>query len=330
MSTSYTYYKQVFDCNNLRNYISKSLSTIVSAVTSDGLAVVISFTASLTSAQQTRLAALLNAYIESNCNGILTTNPNALANNISYTPLAANATFVGGWASIQDVTTLWVLLLTDQPSSIGGATIQFGYTSAQADVSAAFMVTNNYLSRQQFTCQEYKYARVVYQNGASAQTQFSLQVRLAQKPVPSQPQSVTASKAITSSAAYVPIMTVRNASQTQTSPGYTTIKLNELSVSARGDSGTITVVLVRSSALTGSTFNPVSTFSICSLDTVASSANNGTTVATKCVASNGAIRYELNSPSIILAAGETLTVACKLNSATTPAILSASLSWKEY
>lgn len=347
-STSYTYFKSLFDIRTFQNYISKTLPTVQS-VTTDGISIVITFPIALTSVQELRLISLVTAFRDQIVDNV-STPPILLPNTLTYTPLAANATFTSPWTSIQGLINLQVFVLADKQSAVNGLQIQFGTVKQQVDITRSYSVNANFTTQLKADSLG-SWMRIVYQNSNAVQTQFSLQVRCFQSAFTknstlcdtmrnlSLSETTATSTAMTQSmqtatctktvsqvpSGFVPLFTINNATTGST----TSIVLTDLFVSCKGDSGTVTVGLVRDCTLYGSTFNPVSTTAIATVDVASTSHTNGSMIVNEVMSPNTSTRFSLSDYCIKLNGNSTVTVVCKLNAASSPTIVSASLNWRE-
>lgn len=94
--------------------------------------------------------------------------------NSSTTPLGANAVFTGAAFEVTKYVCLNVNLKSDVASATNGVTVQFSPDGTNWDHSHSTTYTAASGVGYIFNC-EFKYARVVYTNGAVAQTYFRLQ-----------------------------------------------------------------------------------------------------------------------------------------------------------
>jgi hypothetical protein len=175
MSSSYSNAKSVLDCSTLLSYVKKTFATATSATNADGVNVVVTFSSALTAPQQTTLTALIAAYVDP-VTGVVDTANTSLYNTTS-TPLASSGVFTGAWEDVSRFSSVCVSVLANQSSAASGLSVQFGNLAAQADSSKTFSIVAN----TPFTATlatPGKYMRVVYTNGTTLQTSFSLQSKL--------------------------------------------------------------------------------------------------------------------------------------------------------
>ncbi|KAG5180289.1 hypothetical protein JKP88DRAFT_246901 [Tribonema minus] len=169
---SYSNVKTVLDLTSCLSYVRKTFSTAISAQITDGVNVVVTFSAALTSPQQTTLTALINAYADPRT-GVVDATQVSLYNT-TVTSLAAKAVFTGVWEDVSRYTSITVSALSNVASAAGGCSIQFGNVAAQADMSKAYTTASSthFVTSLHVTG---KYFRVTYTNGATLQTSFTLQ-----------------------------------------------------------------------------------------------------------------------------------------------------------
>lgn len=169
--SSYSFTKTVFDNGALLSYIAKTLPT-VTAVSAIPTGISISFSAALTAGQQTTLAALLAAYPDAKTG---TVDQVQLAEyNSTTAPLAAAGVFTAPWEDVSRYATILVSVLSNAASATLGLSVQFGITSQQPDATGRFTVAAGVASNMAILVPG-RWMRIVYTNGATAQTTFSLQ-----------------------------------------------------------------------------------------------------------------------------------------------------------
>jgi len=169
MATAYPYVISITDTANFVTFISKTFATITSA-TNDGTTVNLIFSAALSGGQQTALTTLVGTY----------TNPasapdvaNVSLYNSTSTALTGAAVFTGSWEDVSTYTSLTVAINTDQAGSLA---IQYGFTSQAANYTKTYAVSAS-TPTVKFNSVGARWMRIVYTNGASAQTTFSLQTK---------------------------------------------------------------------------------------------------------------------------------------------------------
>lgn len=174
MSANYIYTKTIFDSGAFVSYISKTLPTVQSASTQDGIQITVVFSSALTASQQTTLTSLVNAYEDPVIRSF--SQLRLLTRNISSTALSANATYTGDWEYIANSTVV-LTVLSDASSATNGLQVQFGLNVGQPDITKVFTVAANSVSSLTLNSTG-QFIRVVYQNGSTAQNTFSLQIRV--------------------------------------------------------------------------------------------------------------------------------------------------------
>lgn len=97
--------------------------------------------------------------------------------NSSSTPLAGGATFTGEWIDITDYGIIYVNTYSDVASATNGLEVQQSSDGTNADHDDVYSI--NAGSAKNFAINPYaQYLRVVYTNGAAAQSEFRLQTKL--------------------------------------------------------------------------------------------------------------------------------------------------------
>ena len=171
--SSYSYVKTVYDNAALLSYISKTLST-VTAVNSIPTGISISFSVVLSTGQQTTLTALLAAYPDTKTG---TVDQVQLADyNFSTVPLGAAGVFTAPWEDVSRYATILVSVLSSAASAASGLSVQFGIAAQQTDVTRTFTVAAG-VSSNIAVLVPGRWMRLVYTNGAVAQTSFTLQAK---------------------------------------------------------------------------------------------------------------------------------------------------------
>ena len=173
MSTTYVYYREIYDINGLYVYIKNTLTTITSVSYNSGT-ITTYFPSSLSAGDKTTLDGLIISY--SNPQVIVNTNnfDQISIGNQSTTPLAGNATFTGFWEDVSDYSSVTVSVYTDVTSISGGLIVQTSSDGTNIDHTYSLNVpSGGYIITR---CVRTKYVRIVYINGATAQSAFRLQV----------------------------------------------------------------------------------------------------------------------------------------------------------
>lgn len=172
MSSSYSATGTVKDTASLLAFISSTFSTALT-LTDDNNQIVVTFSNTLSAPQQTQLAALIASY--SDPVHIKDTALNSTVNSTVAT-LASNAVYTGAWEDITLYSSVAVYALAAQASAVGGLQAQFGVSAQQADVIKNFSLSANTPGNYALASAG-RFFRLVYTNGATAQTTFSLQVK---------------------------------------------------------------------------------------------------------------------------------------------------------
>jgi hypothetical protein len=174
MSTSYSFTKTVSDESLFFSYVAASFPTLT-GISSSGPTLRLTFSTTLSGAQQTALTTLLGAYPNPVCteDGTLA---NILVLNTTAAPLAGGGVFTGGWQDVARFSCVRVTCLSDVASAASGVSLQFGVAAQQADVVRTYTASAGAV----LACVSDvagRYFRLVYTNGAAAQTAFSVCAR---------------------------------------------------------------------------------------------------------------------------------------------------------
>ena len=94
--------------------------------------------------------------------------------NSTTTPLGSNATFTGTWEDISDYATLSVTVYSDVVSATDGLKLEWSGNGVTADEIEAVSTSASKLGRAMAFNARARYFRIVYINGATAQTTFRL------------------------------------------------------------------------------------------------------------------------------------------------------------
>ena len=144
------------------------------------------------------------------------------ANNSSSTPLGIGAIFTGTATDIKDYGTVSVLVASDVAAATGGFSFQFSNDGTNWDHSHNFDFAGGNLSYN--ISAEARYFRLVYTNGAVAQTHFRLQTVL--RPVNVAPSQYTIAQGLTGTALATPTKSVIYGQTTGGGGGYVAVKVN--------------------------------------------------------------------------------------------------------
>lgn len=162
------------DTNVLVDYVQKFLPTLRS-IANTGTSVTLAFSTVLTGTETTQLTNLMSTYVEPPT-GLQTSTTNISQYNNSSVPLTATASYTGTWEDMSRYTSITVSVISDQTSATNGLIVQFGLTAAQVDYTRRFTVSAGTISSFPISTAG-RWVRVLYTNGAIAQTSFSLQVK---------------------------------------------------------------------------------------------------------------------------------------------------------
>lgn len=174
-SASYTFARAARDEALLFRYVKATFPTLTALYLVDASSVRLTFSGALSAPQQASLSALLDVYPDPMTTEESTTACLSVFNTTSA-PLGANGVFTGAFEDCSRYSTLRVCVLSNAASAAGGLSVQFGLTAAQADSAKSYTLLAG-TPLVAVTGVEGRYFRVVYTNGASAQTSFSLSTR---------------------------------------------------------------------------------------------------------------------------------------------------------
>ena len=96
--------------------------------------------------------------------------------NSTSTPLGANATFTGTWEDVLDYAAITAAILTDVDSATDGAVIQFSADGVDVLSQHTDTVIGGYPAAFPAITPEARYFRIIYTNGAIAQSTLEAQV----------------------------------------------------------------------------------------------------------------------------------------------------------
>lgn len=165
--------------------------------------------------------------------------------NSSVTPLGANQTFTGTAVELTDFSAINVAAFSDVSSATDGLKMQFSPDGVNWDHSHNFSVTGN-IGVSYAQAAELRYFRIVYVNGATAQTVFRLTVILKRSNV--SPSRYTLVQNLSDAMMADVTKTVIWGKTTGGGGGYVPVKVNPsgaLTVEVSGD--VLTAILDRSS-----------------------------------------------------------------------------------
>jgi hypothetical protein len=222
MSASYSNAKTVLDLPTFLAYVRKTFPTAMGATNADGVNVVVTFSAALTSPQQTTLTALVAAYVDPKTGVVDTTQVSVF--NTSATALAANGVYTGAWEDVSRYTSVIVSTMANVGSAAGGLSVQFGNIAAQADSVKTFTTVAATAFSMALPVAG-RYLRVVYTNGGTLQASFSLQTKFSIVQVSAVADASTTVDDTTSA------LLTRNLNMARTDRGaYTSVRGDESSV----------------------------------------------------------------------------------------------------
>ena len=170
MST-YPYTIVVADTADFFQYVKSKFTYIPQLVEVGDTTTTLTFSAALSSPDQTTLQALVTDYLNPTIAPITTT-PNTI--NSTSTSLAISGVFTGTWQELTGFTAVQISCLADAAGSLA---VQFGIIQKQADFTQTITVSASTLCNRTFSALS-KYFRVVYTNGAVIQTSFALLTNL--------------------------------------------------------------------------------------------------------------------------------------------------------
>jgi hypothetical protein len=178
-SSSYAFARTFADDALLLAYIARTLPTASSIIdTQTGVSIV--FSSALTAPQQTTLTALVAAYPDLISGAVDQVQLSVF--NVSTLPLLAAGVYTGLWEDASRFSSLTVSVLTNQASAAQGLVLQFGNNSQQVDITKTYTVAASVATIQSLPVVG-RWVRVVYTNGATAQTSFNLQLKYSLCPV---------------------------------------------------------------------------------------------------------------------------------------------------
>jgi hypothetical protein len=179
MSASYSNAKTVLDTNTLLSYIQKTFPTCVAVTNNDGINVIAYFSAALSAGNQTTLTALIQAY-QDPITGIVD-EVNISLYNVSNVNLASSGIFTASqW---EDVSRFASAIISVSANTAGSMQLQYGLLAAQVDSSKTYAVAAGVPITGMCVSIPGRYFRIVYTNGATAQTSFALQTRYSVSPI---------------------------------------------------------------------------------------------------------------------------------------------------
>lgn len=170
MTVTYTYTREIYDIEQLFQYIKNTLSTIQSISYNSGTINTI-WPNALSSGDQTILNGLITSY--SNPSVLIQQNQyrKISVGNSTTTPLISLAVFTGFWEDISQYSNLSLIIITDASSSLQ---IQYSTDGSNIDDSTTIAITAN--KSYNHSSQNYsRFCRIIVTNGSTAQTFLRLQ-----------------------------------------------------------------------------------------------------------------------------------------------------------
>lgn len=161
------------------------------------------------------------------------------ATNSSTTPLGANGVFTGAAFDAKDFATLSISVKSDQSSAVNGISVQYSQDGTNWDHTHTYtyIAGGNGLSYN--LPLEMRYVRVVYTNGAVAQTSFRLQSVMRRTEVP--PSVYTLEQGVNDYTVASPTKSVIYGKTTGGGGGYVAVKVNPSGALTTEVSGSVSV-----------------------------------------------------------------------------------------
>jgi hypothetical protein len=163
----------VKDLQLLYSYVSNTFPTVLNVVKHSDTTLSLSFSDSLSPSQQLALDTLLEAYVDAPVSDVVNSK-NVSPMNTTSIALPANGVFTGAWQDVSTCDSLRVVATSDVSSAVGGLSMQFGLVSKQADVAKQYTLSSAGGQVCAINTVSGRFFRVVYVNGANAQTRFKL------------------------------------------------------------------------------------------------------------------------------------------------------------
>lgn len=178
-SASYSNSKTVLDTDTLLSYIQKTFPTCIAVTNNDGVNVISYFSTVLSTPNQTTLTALIQAY-QDPIIGVVD-ELNLSLYNASNISLASNGVFTASqW---EDVSRYATAIISVSANTSGILQLQYGLLAAQADTSKPYNLVGGTPIIGMCVSIPGRYFRIIYTNGATAQTSFALQTRYSVSPM---------------------------------------------------------------------------------------------------------------------------------------------------
>lgn len=171
--------------------------------------------------------------IDSNSPGVVD------AGNSSTTPLGIAGVFTGTTFDAKDFATLSISVTSDASSAAGGISVQYSQDGTNWDHIHTFTYTTGGNGLSYNLPVEMRYVRIVYTNGAVAQTSFRLQSLFRRTQVP--PSVYTISQGIYDDTVANPVKSVIYGKTTGGGGGYVAVKVNPSGALTTEVSGSVSV-----------------------------------------------------------------------------------------
>lgn len=194
------------------------------------------------------------------------------AGNSTTSPLNISGIFTGAAFDAKDFATLSISITSDVSSITDGLSVQFSQNGTNWDHVHTFTFTAGGNGLSYNLPVEMRYVRVVYTNGAVAQTSFRLQSIFRRTQVP--PSVYTISQGIYEDTIASPVKSVIYGKTTGMGGGYVAVKVNPSGALTTEVSGTV-------AATQSGTWNINNISGVISLPTGASTANNQSLMLTE-------------------------------------------------
>lgn len=174
MSATYTFTQNINDTGLLSTYISSVIQNLSGVNYNPATQLVqLVFSTALNAANVTALNALMAAYNDPQTTDEMT-DANISPYNSSNAALAAAGVFTGAWEDVSHFSSVRVSFTSNAVSTIGGVSLQFGISNKQVDIARNYTLAVANAKYTQYCAVPGRYFRILYTNGATSQTSFSL------------------------------------------------------------------------------------------------------------------------------------------------------------
>lgn len=158
----------------LYSYVTASLPSLVSMSTA-GAVTTFTFSGTLTTPQRSSFDSLISGYLDTVDNTTdLPVNVSVL--NSTTILLPAQSVFTGQWEDVSTVAALRIVIKASTPSAVNGVSVQFGMLAQQVDTTRTYTYSTANSLFNLLTVRSGRYVRLVYTNGSTGQTAFSMAV----------------------------------------------------------------------------------------------------------------------------------------------------------